>query len=152
MCLAFRLTQSWVFMFWVNNMNFNNECASLEFHKKSFKGVVTDYIISFKEERTSIENALPITRDLFRHLIESFGDENVYARLIAKVNFIHVNMVSNEIEERPYHFTSYQSEKVLDIDEFFTRHMMKIASRLDAFNRNGSNLIIKKYRTPSCVY
>ena len=131
------------FIFRVNNMNFDNDCASLKFHKQSFKGVVVDYIISFKEEQTSIQDTLLITRDLFRQLIESFNDKNVSARLIAKVNFIHVNAETNEMEERPYHFTSYKSERVFDIDDFFTHHMMKIASRLDSFNRNGSSLLIK---------
>ena len=35
------------------------------------------------------------------------------------------------------------SEKVYDVNEFFVRHMTKIASRLDSFNVNGSNLLLK---------
>ena len=124
-------------------MSFHNDCASLEFYKKSLKGIICDYMISFKETQTSIEDALPITRDLFHQLIKSFGNKNVTARLIAKVNYIHVNTESDEIEERPYHFASYQSEQVRAIDAFFVRHMEKIASRLDSFNQNGSNLLIK---------
>ena len=47
------------------------------------------------------------------------------------------------MEERFYHFSSYQSEKVYDVNDFFERHMTKIASRFDSFNTNGSNLLIK---------
>ena len=124
-------------------MSFHNDCAFLEFHQLSAKGIFQDFIISFNEEQTSIRQVLKITLDLFQQLVEKFTDKLISARLIAKVNFIHINNVTNEIEERFYHFASYKSEKVYDANEFFTRHMTKIASRLDSFNVNGSNLLLK---------
>ena len=124
-------------------MSFTNDCASLNFYKRSLKGGVEDYQISFNENHTTIADVLHITRDLFRQLIDKFSHREPKARLVAKVCFIHVNSVTNEMEERYYHFSSYQTERVLDSDEFYERHMMKIASRLDNFNINGSNLLIK---------
>ena len=90
-----------------------------------------------------MEHVLFITSDLFKQLIESFGDKKIVARLVAKVKFLHVNNISNETEDRCYHFASYSSESVYDADDFFQKHMTKIASRLDSFNANGSNLMIK---------
>ena len=124
-------------------MSFSNDCASLKFHKQSLKGTFEDYVISFNEEHTSIPEVLYITKDLFEQLIDHFSYYPLKARLIAKVCFTHVNSDSNETEERFYHFSSYQSENVYDPEEFYERHMLKIASRLDAFNQNGSSLLIK---------
>lgn len=124
-------------------MSFHNDCAFLDFHRLSAKGIFQDFIISFNEEQTSIQKILDITLDLFQQLVEKFSDKVISARLIAKVNFIHVNNVTNEIEERFYHFPSFKSETVYDANEFFIRHMTKIASRLDSFNINGSNLLLK---------
>ena len=124
-------------------MSFCNDYASLDFYKQSLKGTVQDFIFAFKKEQTDIQQILNITLDLFEQLVESFTDKIISARLVAKVRFIHVNYVSNETEERFYHFSSYQSEKVYDVNDFFERHMTKIASRLDSFNANGSNLLIK---------
>lgn len=73
----------------------------------------------------------------------------MHARLIAKVNMIHFNTTTNETCERSYHFASYKSEIVDDCNEFYQRHMMKIASRMDSFNQNGSNCLYKKYCTHS---
>ena len=124
-------------------MSFHNDCASLKFHRLSLKGKVKDYVFHFNEEQTDIQQVLRLTLDLFRQLVERYNDQILTARLVAKVRFIHFNNVTNEEEERFYHFASYQSEKVIDTDEFFERHMSKIASRLDSFNKNGSNLLIK---------
>ena len=124
-------------------MSFSNNCASLQFYKQSRKGVVTDYKISFNEECKSIFYVLAITQDLFKQLIDEFSHRQPKARLVAKVCFTHINNDTNEIEERSYHFSSYQTERVFSATEFYEQHMMKIASRLDNFNKNGSNLLIK---------
>lgn len=124
-------------------MTFRNDCASLDLHRLSLRGKVKDYIFTFNEEQTDMGEVLHLTLGLFRQLIESYADQSLTARLVAKVRFIHMNNVTNEEEERYYHFSSYQSEKVVNVDEFFNRHMAKIVSRLDSFNVNGSNLLIK---------
>ena len=141
-CLTFSLTQNWMR---VGNiiMSFKNDSACLELYKEAFKNKVQDFIISFNEEQTSIENVLQVTSNLFRQLINSYDNSRIYARLVAKVKFIHFNSLNEETEERVYHFPSYTYEYVFDTEEFYERHMQKIASRLETFNRNGSNLLIK---------
>ena len=63
---------------------------------------------------------------------------------MAKVNFLHVNEVANEISDRSYYFPSFKTEVIVgDALEFYTTHMLKIAKRLDYFHVNGSNLQIK---------
>ena len=124
-------------------MSIQNNYAYVNPYKQSFKGKITDYTITFNENQTDIQQILYITRDLFEQLIQSFPNNDIYARLVAKVSFQHFNNFNNENEERFYHFASYSTEKVVQPNEFFDRHMTKIASRLDAFNENGSNLLLK---------
>ena len=125
-------------------MTFRNDCAYLKFHKQSFKGMIQDYQISFNEEQNDIEKIVPLTLSLFQQFVKSVEDKSpLRARLVAKVNFIHVNPKTNEVEERAYHFTSYRMELVLDVEDFYQRHMEKIAERLHTFNQNGSNLLMK---------
>ena len=125
-------------------MSFRSECAYLGFYKQSLNGRVRDYIVSFNENQTEILDLLEMTWELFEQLVQSFPPHKLLrARLVAKVNFIHVNSVTNEMEQRCYHFASYKTELVIDPDDFYKRHMTKIASRLDEFNRSGSNLMIK---------
>ena len=56
-------------------MSFHNDCAFLEFHQLSAKGIFQDFIISFNEEQTSIRQVLKITLDLFQQLVEKFTDK-----------------------------------------------------------------------------
>ena len=124
-------------------MSFHNDCAQLDFYKQALNGRIQDFIVTFTEEQNDIEQVLRLSLELFKQLIQTFPDKDISARLVAKINFFHVNSVTGEVENRVYHFSSYRTEKVYDIDSFFERHMMKIASRLDTFNVNGSNLLIK---------
>jgi hypothetical protein len=89
------------------------------------------------------ENIVQKTAKLLHQLIDSYDGKRLLGRLIAKVNFVHINPMTNEEEIRPYHFASYKSQKIDDVDEFYVSHMKKIASRLDTFTSNGSNLVIK---------
>ena len=125
------------------------EWHEIDFSKntESYKNKTQDFIISFLEEQTSIENVVQVTSDLFEQLINSYDDGcRINARLVAKVSFLHFNTLTEETEERFYHFPSYSFEYVFDTQEFYKRHMEKIASRLDSFNRNGSNLLIKNIK------
>lgn len=115
----------------------------MKFHKESFRGRVKDFQISFNEEQKDIDSAIQVSLELFRQLINSFQNANVLVRFIAKVNFFHVNPLTNEVTERSYHFCSDKTESVYDVDEFYQRHMRKIVQRLDNFNVHGSNLLIK---------
>ena len=84
-------------------MGFENDKACLEFYKEAFKSKVQDFIISFREEQTRIENVVQVTSDLFEQLINSYGDGcRIHARLVAKVRFLHFNTLTEETEERFY--------------------------------------------------
>ena len=74
--------------------------------------------------------------------MKTFNGKFVTGRLVAKVNFIHFNRETDKNEERAFHFSSYQSENINN-ETYFKRHMAKIASRLESFNANGSNVLIK---------
>ena len=124
--------------------SFSNDFANINHYKTSIKGRVQDFIIKFNEMQYSIENVVGITSHLFQCLISSFDGKRIKARLIAKVNFTQINPSTGEDDDRSYYFPSYSAEGITyDAEEFFIRHMTKISSRLDFFNTNGSNLIIK---------
>ena len=129
--------------YFVNGRMFHNDCAYLRFYKKSLKDRVQDFVISFHEDQTNIETILSTTLELFQRLMQKFEDKQVLARLVAKVNFLHINKEKDEVSERCYHFPSYSCEKVREVDDFYQRHMLKIADRLNSFNHDGSNLLIK---------
>ena len=122
---------------------FLSDCADLKFYKQSLKGAVQDYIISFIEDQTDLPQIISTTMQLFEQLMNKFKDRRVSARLVAKVNFIHINQQTGEMEERSYHFPSFSCEKVIHVKDFYERHMNKIASRLISFNCHGSNLLLK---------
>ena len=124
-------------------MHFSNDCAFLNFHKQSLKGRVQDYVISFHNETADFTSILTKTSELFQRLCEAYVERSISARLVAKVNFYHINTVTGDREERDYHFPSLTSERVIVPDEFFHRHSQKIVSRMDNFVSNGSNLLIK---------
>ena len=124
-------------------MSFHNNRATLDFHRQSVRGTVKDFVISFHEDQRDIEQVLRLTLDLFQQLMKTFNGKFVTGRLVAKVNFIHFNKETDENEERAFHFSSFKSENIKNETDFFKRHMTKIASRLESFNANGSNLLIK---------
>lgn len=124
----------------VQNM-YANKQATLKLYKETLKGVCQDYIIKFNKEQRHVENLIPVTYDVVQQLINDLRlhDKNVKARLVALVCYTREE--KNE-EMRVYH-PSYQSEVIDNVKDFFTAHMMKIAQRMEEFNRRGSNLIIK---------
>ena len=120
-----------------------NARGKLTFHRQSLRGRVQDYIITFNDNETSIEEVIEDAYDLFNKLMEKFKDKVIKVRLIAKIEFASIRD-NKEIDFHHYHFTSYQAEYVHNRREFFKRHMLKIASRLSEFNKNGSNLVMKR--------
>ena len=124
-------------------MFFENDNACLKLYKESIQGKIQDFIISFNTEQTSIDNVVQETLDLFEHLIKSYDVHSIRVRLTAKVCFIHFNSLTDEAEERFYHFHSFGYEYVFDTQDFYRRHMQRIAERLENFHVNGSNLMIK---------
>ena len=123
---------------------FSSSFACLRHHKDSLRGKVKDYVISFNEPQQDIEAMIEATFEVVQKLFLTFKDKRICGRLIAKVDYFHFNIEQEKESERSYHFPSYSSEEIMDVYDFFQRHMMKIASRMHSFNANGSNLLIKK--------
>ena len=122
--------------------NCQNEFGKLSFHRQSLKGKVQDFVISFNEQVTSVEDIINKTFDLFQQLMEYFKDGKVKSRLIAKVNYARLNDEHEEIDTQDFHFASYQLQQVDDVKTFYETHMLKILSRMDSFHQNGSRLVI----------
>ena len=129
--------------------SFSNQFAYVCHHKTSIKEKVKDYVIKFNTVQQDIESIIPETFELIEQLFHSLDAKKICARLIAKVNFIHFNSLTDEQSLRTYYFPSYKSEQIEDVEDFFVRHMTKIASRLDSFNQNGSNLVIENVE---CIF
>ena len=125
---------------------FKNQHANLCFYRQSLRGVVQDYIVTFDEEEYEIERVVGRSYDLFEKLMERFKDTFVKVRLIAQINFLRLNESHEVIGNEDYHFCSYQAEEVHNAEEFYQRHMCRIASRLEAFNQNGSRLMINRIK------
>ena len=122
--------------------NLDNTHGTLCFHRQSLRGVVQDYIISFHEQECDIELMLAKTYDLFERLIEHYHDKQLKARLVAQVNYMRVDDSHQVLGYEDYHFASYSLEHVEDPQDFYQRHMTKIASRMDSFHQHGSRLLI----------
>ena len=126
--------------------SFANDFGNVKHHKTSLRGVVQDYVISFNEEQCEIECIMQHSMLIVKELFEAFkkNDKTIKGRLIAKVNYDHLNPMTNEETERSFHFPSYSNEVIEDSYEFFITHMTKIANRIAEFNANhGSNLKLK---------
>ena len=119
-----------------------NKYGKLCLHKRSKLGVIQDYMISFEENDSNIEGVLSKTLDLFQDLMRHFDNQRVKARLIAQVHYIRLNDQHEIIGDEDYHFASYRAEEVFDANQFYERHMCKIASRMDSFHKRGSRLLI----------
>ena len=124
--------------------SFSNSFACLSHHKSSLRGVVQDYVLNFNSLQFQIEDTIvTATLELIEQLVSSLNGKRVLGRLVAKVNYTHINSLTNETSDRAYHFPSYSLEEIEDVEDFYTRHMTKIIMRMDSFNNNGSNLMIK---------
>lgn len=123
-----------------------NDFAKICYHSQSLRGAVQDYIISFEENVSDIRDVIDKTYDIFELLMNKVKDNVVKARLIAQVNYLRMNDKHEEIGQEDYHFASYQAECVYDTKEFYTRHLTKIATRLDEFHQNGSRLLINRIK------
>ena len=121
--------------------NCANSVASLSHHKTSMKGAVHDFVIAFNNEQKNLESVIRDTVDLFHQLVTSFNGKSLYGRLIARINFKHFSFITHTQSVRSYHFTSYKTEPIEDVESFFRRHIEKIISRLDTFTLNVSRRI-----------
>ena len=127
-------------------LKFSNTFGRLCFHKQSLRGAVQDYIITFNDDETDITFVIHRSFELFTELMEYFKKDIVKARLIAEIEFIKLNDRQEEVGLASFHFASYQAENVTNAEEFYKRHMCKIASRMDSFHRNGSRLLLQRIK------
>ena len=120
---------------------FSNDEAHLTLHKEALNGMFQDYVIKFNQEYLQIEQIIPLAYDIVKQLMEKLNlDEKVVkGRLVALVCYIRKE--TNDVVQI-YH-PSYKSEVIIEAENFFTNHMMKIAQRIENFNQNGSSLLIK---------
>ena len=123
---------------------YSNEEVTLTIYKESASGACRDYVLRFNREQNNIEEIISISSDVVKQLIDMYHEEDkrIKGRLVACVCYIRVNSDNAEDTVMYYH-PSYRSEVIEDPQTFFITHMLKIAERMDNFNRNGSKLLIK---------
>lgn len=129
-----------------NTIQFKNDFCSLKFHKQSLRGAVRDYIVSFAKDECDIELVITRTAKIFEQLMETLKDYKVSGRIVAEIEFVKVNLLNESIEVVSFHFASHKTETIYDVEEFYENHMRKIVSRLDQFNHQGSNLLLRRIK------
>lgn len=125
-------------------LTFSNQFGGINYHKSSLRGAVIDYIITFNEHQNDLQAIIQKTHEIFQELFKYYDGKRIKARLVAKVNYIRSTSKNDEDNSMlSIHFPSLQSEEVINVEDFFNRHMLKMISRMDTFNENGSNLILE---------
>ena len=120
----------------------SNDFGTVCLYKTSLNKRVIDYAISFNGDEHDFDLLIHKTYDLFMAIMKQHEGKRIFGRLVAKVNFIHVDLNEDD-NVRSYHFPSYATHEIEMPHDFFNRNMMKIASRLNDFNKEGSNLLLK---------
>ena len=120
---------------------FSNDFATLTEYKASSRKQFLDYVIRFHSQQIDIQQVINHTFDIVKQLVEMYqhNDKTIKGRMVALINY--VNVVTEKSVS--YFHSSYQSEIIEDVSNFFYTHMFKIAERMESMNQNGSNLIIK---------
>ena len=133
----------------------NSRDCRLYLNRHSLCGVVADYIIEFPQLETCLDDIVDKTYDLFYMLCEKYSDTRIKARLIAECEFLREKTVVEENGSQKvydiietYHFASYSAEWVekMSCMDFYERHMQKIATRMDEFNKKGSSLKLNRIK------
>ena len=113
-------------------------------HKQGFHGRCQDFTMTFNEDATTIEEIIGRGYNMFERLMENYDLDCIKVRFIARVQYTRHNDRHEVVGHETYHFASYQAERIDDLHDFYARHMLKIASRMDQFHQNGSRLTIDK--------
>ena len=113
---------------------------TLSLHKQYFGGAAQDFVIRFKKVETSIEDIITMSSSAVTELFERYRMRGkiIKGRLVARVMYTAMNSKESVL----YYHPSFRSELIKDGERFYTDHMLKIAQRMDSFNRNGSSLVI----------
>ena len=121
---------------------FSNDFATLTHYKDALNRKVVDYVIRFHAEQDNLEVIVKQTFQVVKELIDYYHyekGETVSGRLVALVKYFHID--KEEIVS--YYHPSYQAEVIEEADNFYFDHMLKIGERMNNFNHQGSNLIMK---------
>ena len=126
----------------------NNHQCRVELNRYSANGVVVDYQIVLAEDVTDVHEVVSKTEDLFEAICLFYVGHQWKARLIAQCEYARLNNEGEVTGKETYHHASYHTEwcSILGAAEFYARHMMKIASRIEAFLRNGSSLRFERFK------
>ena len=123
---------------------FSNDFATLTHYKDSLKKKVTDYVIRFNSEQNDLQLIVNGTFQIVQDLIDDYhkNDKTIMGRLVAFVNYYHTE--NDQIVS--YYHPSYKAEVIDEAETFYFTHMMKICKRMENFNSQGSNLLIKNVK------
>ena len=126
----------------------NQHQCRLELNRYSVNGVVVDYQIVLADDLTDIHEVIGKTEDLFEAICLFYVDYQWKARLIAQCEYARLNNEGEVIGIETYHHASYHTEwcSLFGAEEFYTRHMMKIGSRIETFLRSGSSLRFVRFK------
>ena len=123
------------------------ECK-LELNRYSVRGVVADYQIILPSNVTTIEEVFRKTADLFHVICLHYNSKRWKARLVALCEYERLNNEGEVIGCETYHHASYSPEwcSLVQAEEFYRRHLLRISSRIESFLRNGSSLRFVGYK------
>lgn len=125
----------------------SNDFGEICLYHACLNGVVKDYILKFSRSVTDLTIVVNDIYELIQKLFETYNGASIKARMVAKVSYLHVNEGSNQQELRYYHFPSYTADSLDDdenLNDWVTRHLLRIIGRLDSFHVNGSNLLLNR--------
>lgn len=120
---------------------FSNDFATLTHYKDSMKKKVSDFVIRFHSEESDLQRIIQHSFQVVKDLVNDYHNrgKTIMGRLVAFVKYYHVE--KEEIVTN-YH-PSYKTEVIDEADNFYFSHMLKICERMEDFNQQGSNLIVK---------
>ena len=126
----------------------NNYDCQLQLNRVSARGVVVDYRIVLGPNEGDIERVIAATEDLFGAICSHYINYRWKARLVALCEYERLNNEGEVSGKETYHHASYQSEwcSMWMTEEFYRRHMLKIANRIETFLRNGSSLRLAAFK------
>ena len=99
-------------------------------------------MIRFHSEQDNLDVIVKHTFQVVKELVDYYHyekGETTSGRLVALVKYFHID--KEEIVS--YYHPSYQAEVIEEADNFYFHYMLKICERMENFNHQGSNFIMK---------